>query len=76
MSGSNCKITETKKMPPAYIDISVECMHCGAVLYAGVYSRDIVSRLKKLILSKGWVHCQGEGTLCKDCAEKWEKTSG
>lgn len=62
-----------KTLTPAYIDISVECMHCGKVLYTGVYSADTVAKLKRRIKRDGWVHHPMEGTLCPSCASKDEK---
>ena len=61
-----------KPLPPAHIDISVECMKCGAVLYAGVYSRDTIAKLKTKIRREGWVHHSLEGTLCPDCAKQYQ----
>ena len=57
-----------KKRQPAYIDVSVECMRCGTVLYTGVYSPDVITKLKTKIRREGWVHHPMEGTLCPDCA--------
>lgn len=62
-----------KVLPPAYIDISVECMRCGKVLYTGVYSADTVAKLKRRIKRDGWVHHPMEGTLCPACAAQVAK---
>ena len=62
-----------RMLPFAYIDISVECMRCGNVLYSGVYSADTVAKLKRRIQKEGWVHHPMEGTLCPACADQIAK---
>ena len=69
------KAMARKKLGPAEIEISVKCSRCGSKLYEGPYERSVVSKLKKDIRSEGWADCPGVGTLCRDCAEKWENES-
>ena len=59
-----------KGFQPACIDISVTCMHCGNVLYTGIYTPDIIAKLKIKIRKERWVHHPMEGTLCPECAAR------
>lgn len=61
-----------KKYPDAFIDLSVRCMGCDAVLWYGDYTPGIIGKVKKLIKKSGWIHHDSQGTLCPECAAKLE----
>jgi len=62
-----------EKLRPAYIDLSVTCMGCGAVFFYGVYAPGVIGWLQKEIRKAGWVHAGESGTLCPKCLKERSK---
>ena len=60
-----------KRFHPAYIDMSITCMHCNQTLWNGAYHKGIIGKINKKIKKNKWIHHPTEGTLCEECAKPY-----